>query len=261
MAVEALLSENRDGVLVVTNNNPAARNALTLEFYNAFPRLLEAGARDPSVRAMVLTGADGFFCAGGDIRRLRRRLDADAGARRQGTELLHGMIRAVRSCPVPVIAAIEGGAAGAGVSLGLACDLVVAARDAYFAVSHVRIGLTPDGGATSFLSQSLPRQLVGELCLSGERVEAPRLFAAGLLNRLAEPGAALDEAMELARALAKGPPGAMAAIKALCASGQTASLDDQLDLEAERMTAALGGAEAREGIAAFLDKRKPDFNK
>ena len=130
--------------------------------------------------------------------------------------------KAIRACPKPVIAAVEKVAAGAGVSLALACDLIVSSREARYVVAYVKIGLSPDGGATASLMRLLPRQLVTELCLFGDPVGAETLHRHGVINRLTEPGAALDEAMALARRLADGPQNAIGRIKQLldAASGQ-----------------------------------------
>ncbi len=256
MAVETAT----DGpVLVITNADPASRNSIGPDDYAAIDKAVQGAAHTPDVGAVVITGAGKFFCSGGNINVLRRRLDMDEAGRRAGVDRLHAMARAIRECPVPVIAAVEGGAAGAGLALALACDLIVAAGEAYFAASYVRIGLTPDGGTTSYLGQALPRQLANEMLMTGDRLPAQRLFDAGLVNRLTEQGRAFDEAMAWAHELAGGPRRSLAAIKALAASGQTNDFNTQLDAEAGHMTEALGGAEGREGVTAFLAKRKPDF--
>jgi len=160
-----------------------------------------------------------------------------------------------------VIAAIEGGAAGAGASLALACDMVVAADDAYMALSYVRIGLTPDGGATSFLSEFAPRQLVNEILMLGDKLSVSRLHALGAINLLTAPGKAVDEALALGERLATMPPAALAAIKKLAQTARTQPLDAQLDAEVQAMATAQGGTEAAEGINAFLEKRRPDFTR
>ena len=246
-------------VLKVVNNDPGTRNALTPEFYTGFREVLESAGKDPSIAAIVLTGAGDFFCSGGNLTVLKERTTMPESERRQGIDKLHGLIKALRACPKPIVAAIEGGAAGAGVSMALACDMIVAARGAYFSVAYVKIGLTPDGGATAFLSRSLPRQLVSELCLTGDRIDVQRLYDLGTINRIVEPGTALDAATAIARRLAEGPEGAMARIKNLVDSGATASLDEQLEMEARSMAASFGTAEGAEGIAAFLEKRKACF--
>jgi enoyl-CoA hydratase/carnithine racemase len=255
-----ILTRREGAVLVVVNSDPETRNALSWAFYDGFRELLGTAAADPGIRAIVVTGAAGFFCSGGNVAGLEERSRADFVTRRASVERLHGMIRAMRACPLPVIAAVEGGAAGAGVSLALGCDIVVAARDAYLSVAYVRIGLTPDGGATAFLLEALPRQLVAEMIWTGDRVGVERLHALGLVNRLAEPGAALEEALALATRLAQGPREAMTAGKRLIASAPANTLDAQLDAEADGIATALGGPEGREGIAAFLAKRRPDFS-
>lgn len=256
---DALLASTEGAVRVMTLNNPVARNALTLEIYTALPAALDEAQADPAVGAVVLTGAGGVFCAGGDLNRLAQRRAAPAHERRAGIEALHDLIRALRDCGKPVVAAVEGAAAGAGLSLALACDLLVAARTASFSVAYVKVGLSPDGGATAFLAECLPRQLVTELCLTGERVGGERMHALGIANRLTEPGAALDAAIALAATLANGPQRAMARIKHLCREAADSSLEAQLDLEARYMTESLGDDEAGEGIRAFFDKRPADF--
>ena len=167
----------------------------------------------------------------------------------------------MRDCPKPIIAAVDGGAAGAGASIMAACDLIVGARDAYASVAYIKIGMTPDGGSTAFLGTALPRHLISEMVFTGDRVPLERLHGAGLVNRLTEPGGALDAAMAWAAEIAEMPSQALAKGKALINSARTASLKDQLDAEADGIATALGGAEGREGISAFLEKRKPDWSK
>lgn len=254
------LIKRREGpVLVLTHDNPGVRNALSPAFYAALMAALAEAQADAQIGAVVLTGAGGFFCAGGDLRQLARRRELAADERRDRLEGLHDLVRTIRSCGKPVVAAVEGGAAGAGVSLALACDLLVMARDAYFSVAYVKVGLTPDGGATFFLSELLPRQLLTELCLTGDRIAAERLAQFGAVNGLAEPGRAVDEAVALAQRLAAGPARATARIKELCRHAAGATLDEQLEREAHHMVDALGDAESAEGIAAFFDKRAADF--
>lgn len=254
-----LVSRREGAVLVLVNHRPEVRNALSAEFYAAFCQALREAGDDPEVGAVVLAGAGGFFCAGGDLVQLATRRDMAPAQRRERLELLHGTVRAIRDCPKPVVAAVEGGAAGAGMSLALACDLLVAARDAFFAVTYVRVGLTPDGGITSFLSEFVSRQVLTELCLSGERIPAARLDALGAVNRVVEPGSAEQAAIELAARIAQGPARAAASIKALCRQAHAATLDAQLDLEAGHMVRSQGDEEAAEGIGAFLAKRPADF--
>ena len=256
---EALLVRTEGAVRILVNSNPAARNALRPELYDALSAALLDAAADPEIGAIVLVGDGGFFCAGGDLNQLATRRELPPEQRRAKIERLHDLIRAIRACPKPVIAAVEGGAAGAGMSLALACDMLVAAQDAFFAVSYVKVGLTPDGGATAFLAQFLSRQVMTELCLTGERIAATRLHQLGAVNRLAEPGQALAQAVALASSIGHGPANAGARIKLLCQNAGHASVDAQLDLEAQLMVESQGDDEAAEGIRAFFEKRAPDF--
>ncbi len=250
--------EDRGDRLVVVNANPARRGALSPDLYAAIREGLE-GAQAPRVRALVLTSEGGFFCAGGDLNTLRSRRELSEAERRAKVDELHDLVRGLRACPVPVIAAVEGGAAGAGLSLALAADLLVAARGARFTAAYVKAGLVPDAGLTAALARSVPRALAAEMCLLGRPVEAERFAALGAVNLLCDAGQAEAEAMALADALARGPRRAQGAIKALVAEAYERSEAEQLDAERDAMARAAGGPEAAEGIAAFLEKRAPDY--
>lgn len=258
---EAAIIEKRGPALFIINNNPGALNALTFEFSQMAAKALRQAADDPSVSAVVLTGAGGFFCAGGDLRVLIKRREMEVKDRIAAIEVLHDLIRAIRACPKPVIAAVEGGAAGAGAPIALACDLVVSSREAYYAVSYLRVGLSPDGGSTAFLSEVAPRQLVNEILMFGDKITAERLFQLGAINRLTKTGEAEAEAVKLAERLYQVGPGSLARAKSLVLAAADNDLNAQLDLEAKEMANAQGSEESGEGIAAFLEKRKPDFTK
>jgi enoyl-CoA hydratase/carnithine racemase len=256
---QVLVTRREGAVLVLSNNNVAARNALSFEFYTAVTDALRDAARDASVGAIVLTGEGGHFCSGGDLRQLAKRRELSVQERRVRLEGLHDLIRAVRDCPKPVIAAVEGAAAGAGLSLAMACDMLVAAKDAKFTVAYVKVGLTPDGGATAFLAEFVSRQVLTELCLTGAPISGERMHALGAVNRLVESGHALSMAVELATEISTGPQNAMSRIKHLCRHAMRNSLDEQLELEAQSMVEAMGGDESKEGIDAFLNKRSPNY--
>jgi enoyl-CoA hydratase/carnithine racemase len=256
---ESILSRREGPVLVLINNNRAERNALTPTFFEEMPLHLERAQADSEIVAIVLTGAGDFFCSGGSLQGLAMCNRLEPTERRAQIEKLNDLIRAMRNCSKPLIAAVEGGATGAGVSLALACDMLVMERKAYFSISYVKVGLTPDGGATALLAEYASRQLLTELCLTGDRISADRLAQLGALNRLVEPGQAEAEAIALAARLADGPPRAMSRIKALCRRAHGAGLDDQLELEALHMVNSMGDPEAAEGIAAFFSKRPARF--
>lgn len=240
---------------IVVHNRAEKRGAISPEFYAA---IREATAKTDGVRSILLTGGP-FFCAGGDLNTLATRSGLPEAERREKIEVLHGVVRAMRDAPVPLLAAIEGGAAGAGLSLALACDLVVAARNATFTAAYVKAGLTPDGGLTWALAQALPHQMAARLCLFGESVGAERLAELGIVSELTDPGGALDAAHRLADRLTKGPREAQSRIRSLLWQARESGLDAQLDREATAMARAQGGPEAAEGIAAFLAKRKPEY--
>ncbi len=253
--------EDQGDRLVVVNMNAARRGALSPDLYKAISEAVEQAAQ-PRIRAVILTSEGGFFCAGGDLNVLIERQGMAEGERRVQIENLHDRIRAIRACPVPVIAAIEGGAAGAGLSIALACDLIliVAAEDAQFTAAYVKAGLVPDGGLTASLARSLPRPLAMEMCLLGRPVAVGRMAALGAVNLLRAPGEAEAGAQELADALAHGPRDAQGVIRGLVAAAYDGSEVDQLDREGDAMARATGSAEAAEGISAFLQKRKPDWS-
>ncbi|WP_134725297.1 oxepin-CoA hydrolase, alternative type [Paracoccus luteus] len=245
--------------LVVVNRNPARRNALTPGFYAGLRQALAQAADQPRVGAVVLTGAEGFFCAGGDLTMLIRAQQMTEDARRAEIGDLQSLVRSIMDCPRPVIAAVEGGAAGAGFSLAMACDLIIAADDARFTAAYVNAGLIPDGGLTGSLTAALPPALVAELCLGGQPVAATRLHALGAINAVTPPGQARPAAEMVAAQLAQGPAEAQAAIKALVVGARRALMDRQLDAEVPAMARALAAPEAAEGIAGFLEKRRPGF--
>jgi enoyl-CoA hydratase/carnithine racemase len=261
MDATPLLKHLDGSVLILSNNNPAARNALTADFYTAMTVALREAATNPAVGSVVITGEGGHFCSGGDLRRLARSRELSLTERRIRLEGLHDLIRAVRDCPKPVIAAVEGAAAGAGLALALACDMLVAAKNAVFSVAYVKVGLTPDGGATAFLAEFVSRQVLTELCLTGERISGERLHMLGAVNRLTEPGGAMAQALLLAEQLASGPEKAIASIKSLCRNAYVQTLEEQLEQEAQSMVISQESEESREGIGAFLEKRHADFVK
>ncbi|MGR3197530.1 MAG: oxepin-CoA hydrolase, alternative type [Paracoccus sp. (in: a-proteobacteria)] len=247
--------------LVVENRNAARRNALTSEFYDGLHQALRMAADEPRIGAVIVMGEGDFFCAGGDLNMLITAQQMSEDDRRARIEALNDLIRAVIRCPRPVIAVVEGGAAGAGLSLALACDMVIAARESKFTAAYVNAGLVPDGGLTAALAAGLPPQMAAQMALTGQPVTAERLHALGLIAELTEPGEAIMAAMALADRLAQGPAEAQAAIKRLLTGARATLLETQLAAERDAMADALAAPEAAEGISAFLGKRAPDFRR
>jgi enoyl-CoA hydratase/carnithine racemase len=254
-----LKAARREAALVLTLSNPGARNALHPDMYAAAVEALSTAERDDSVRAVILTGADHFFCAGGNLNRLLENRARDKSVQAESVDRLRGWIDALRACSKPVIAAVEGAAAGAGFSLALACDLIVAGASAKFVMAYVRVGLTPDGGGSWFLARALPRQLATEILIEGKPVGAQRLFEAGLVNRIVPDGSALDAAFDWAAQLAELSPNAVERIKSLIGEAQDNTLAEHLETEKIHFVESLHHRDALEGIGAFLDKRKPQY--
>lgn len=252
-----VLTERRGRVLHLVNNAPEQRNAFGLDFYDGMIPALETAAEDDGVGAVVISGAAGFFCAGGDVKRLAVAHKHDFAERRKGVDRLHELMRAIRDCPKPMIAAVEGGAVGAGASLAAMCDLIVAAPDSYFMLAYVKIGIVPDGGATWSFARALPRQFVTEMALTGGRVASTRMHELGLVNRIADD--AVADALGWAGELANGPAGSMGVIKRLIREAEEASLEAQFEAEAVGIANALASPDGIEGATAFLEKRKPNF--
>jgi enoyl-CoA hydratase/carnithine racemase len=254
-----LKSTSQGRTMVLTLSNPEHRNALGPEMYAAGVEALSVAESSPEVRTVVITGEGSLFSAGGNLQRLQANRLQGPEVQSQSIEGLHSWIEAIRSFPKPVIAAVEGAAAGAGFSLALACDLIVAADDAVFVMAYSNIALSPDGGASWSLVRALPRQLVSELLLGGERIGALRLHALGLVNRVTAPGNALDDALDLAEKLNARAPNALASIKELINDAADATLNRHLASERDHFVTNLHHPNAGIGIAAFLSKQTPHY--
>jgi enoyl-CoA hydratase/carnithine racemase len=254
-----LLSTSEGGTLILTLSNPEHRNALGPEMYAAGVEALSVAETSPEVRSVVITGEGGLFSAGGNLQRLNNNRQLPPEHQAQSIEGLHNWIEAIRTFPKPVIAAVEGPAAGAGFSLALACDMIVAARNSIFVMAYSNIALSPDGGGTWSLSRTLPRQLATELLMMGERIGAERLNQLGLVNKLTEPSQALGTALTLASQLNQRAPNALASIKELLNEADNATLNHQLSLERDHFVKNLHHANAGIGISAFLNKQTPRY--
>jgi enoyl-CoA hydratase/carnithine racemase len=259
MAAPQLLSSRQGQTLVLTLSSPEQRNALGPEIYVQGMAALQAAQTDAGVRSVVLVGEGATFCAGGNLQRLLANRQQPPEVQAASITKLHTWIEALRAFPKPIIAAVEGAAAGAGFSLALACDFVVAADDAVFVMAYSNIALSPDGGGSWSLAQALPRQLATQLLMCGERIGARRLHELGVVNRVAPTGQALAQALQLAESLNARAPNALASIKHLMNQAPAQDMTGQLMQERDNFVRNLHHANAGEGIAAFLEKRKPQF--
>ncbi|MFF0449912.1 enoyl-CoA hydratase/isomerase family protein [Streptomyces sp. NPDC004609] len=250
-----LLVADQGAVRVLTLNRPHLRNALDMPLRVALAEALESAMAETSVRAVVLAGAGGTFCSGGDVSAMRRQPEAESRPR---AEAAQRVVRAVWRGPKPVVAAVEGFAYGAGASLALACDRVVASSDAVFNTAFTGVGLAGDLG----ISWSLPRRVgaarARQMMLMPEPVRGARALELGLADELTEPGGALARAIADAGRLAAGPPLALAAIKRLLLAGPHDPYET-LDREIENQVALFDSEDFAEAVAAYGERRKPVF--
>ncbi len=254
-----LLIDRKGSTLVLTFSNPGFRNALGPEMYESTMQAFDDVEKDASIRAVVLTGADGMFCAGGNLNRLLENRNQPPQVQADSIDGLNRMTRAITSCTRPVIAAVEGFAAGAGMSLALACDMIAAGHGAKFVMAYVKVGLSPDGGGSWFASRSLPKQAASELMMEGGAWPASRLHALGVINTLVDDGKALAAALEHATRLAALSPHSIARIKALIGQAADATLEQHLIHERDSFVTCLHHANGGEAISAFLEKRPARF--
>ncbi|MFI6521419.1 enoyl-CoA hydratase/isomerase family protein [Spirillospora sp. NPDC050679] len=240
---------------VLAFDRPEARNAVDVPTRERLLDELRAAVAAPGVRAIVLTGNGGTFCAGGDVREMRG-VGPEAVAAR--LEPLHEAVRLMTGCAKPVVAAVEGVAAGLGVSFAAACDHVVAAEDARFVAAFGKVGLVPDGGLLWTLPQRVGIGRAKDLLVFGRTVSARRAYEIGLADGLAPPGGALDAALELAAGAAALAPLSVAATKRTLGRAEP-DLDRLLAAELEEQTAIYASADFAEGRAAFAERRPPRF--
>ena len=255
----SLQSTSEGQTLVLTISNPELKNALSPEIYAAGVEALNAAETNPEIRSVIITGESGTFCAGGNLQRLLANRQQPKEVQAKSIDGLHNWIDSIRTYPKPIIAAVEGAAAGAGFSLALACDFCVAADNAVFVMSYSTVGLSPDGGGSWELARALPRQLANALLMCGDRVSAQRLHDFGLVNTVCSSGSALRAALVLAERLNARAPNVLASIKEMLNDSAGNSLSQQLLTERDHFVRNLHHANGGEGIEAFLAKRKPQY--
>jgi 2-(1,2-epoxy-1,2-dihydrophenyl)acetyl-CoA isomerase len=246
-----------NGVATLTLNRPEVYNAFNDELTYALQDALKSAAKDEQVRVLVLTGEGKAFCSGQDLKA------ASGQEKRSFMESLHKrynpIIRAMRTMPKPIVCRLNGVAAGAGCSLALACDIIVASTEATLIEVFINIGLVPDSGSSYFLPRLVGMAKAFELCSMGSRVKADEALALGLINKVVEPGQ-LDAAVaQYTDYFAKAPTRSIGLIKKMLNKATTSSLDEMLDYEAYCQEIAGTSSDYKEGVQAFLEKRKPDF--
>jgi 2-(1,2-epoxy-1,2-dihydrophenyl)acetyl-CoA isomerase len=261
VSTEPVLYAVESGVATITLNRPDKLNSFTPEMHAALAAALAKAEADATVRAVLLTGAGRGFCAGQDLSDPAisplNGATPDLGAQ---IETYYGpLIRRVRALPKPVVAAVNGIAAGAGANLALACDIVLAAKSASFIQAFCKIGLVPDSGGTFLLPRLIGLARARALALLGDKITAETAQQWGMIWRVVEDSSLQDEATALARQLATQPTAGLALIKQALDQSLTNDLDTQLDLERDLQRAAGRTDDYREGVTAFFEKRAPNF--
>ncbi len=250
--------ERRGAVALITLNNPEKYNALGGTMLADLTADFAAAEADSAVRAVLITGAGKGFCGGAQLGTATFAAGSEVGDWMRAS--INPLIERVRASRLPVVVAVNGPAAGAGVGLALMGDVVVAARSARFVLSFVKLGAALDGGATAFLQRAIGAPRTRALALTGEPLTAETAADWGLIWKVVDDDALIGEAFALAERLAEGPPVAIRLIKAQLEAASTAALAEALDAEASAQSAAFATADLREGAAAFVEKRKPRFS-
>ncbi|MBW7881468.1 MAG: enoyl-CoA hydratase/isomerase family protein [Caldilineaceae bacterium] len=245
-------------VALVRLNRPDRRNALTSEMLSELHDAMRRAGEDATVRAIILTGEGPTFCAGQDLAIFTGSLDGSAVRDAIRTYYKPLILQMVTMDKI-IIGAINGGAAGAGASLALACDLRIMAEDAYLLQAFSNIGLVPDAGSTWFMARLVGYSRALQFCIEAERITAPRCLELGLCNRIVSPTYLLHQATRWATALAKRPTKALGWTKQALAASVTGSLAEAIEYEADLQAQAIATADHKEGVAAFLQKRDPVF--
>ncbi len=253
-----------DGIAWATLNRPEALNAFSTEMRDGFLNFLLRIENDPQVRCVVLKGAGGNFMAGGDVKSFIADLAKPPEERRALFERtchsMHPIIYLLRRLQKPVIASVEGACAGLGVSLVLACDLAIAAENAFFTLAYVKIGTTPDGGASFFLPRTVGMKRAMEIALLSDRLNATTAERHGLVNRVVPTDDLANETRKLAERLAAGATQAIGRTKALLSGALSRDLEAHLQLEGMNFAASTLTSDMLEGVSAFVEKRRPKFD-
>ncbi|MFM1987877.1 MAG: hypothetical protein RJA99_834 [Pseudomonadota bacterium] len=258
MSEPAVLTAVEGGVMTITMNRPGVLNALNPAMLDGLRAALAAAKADPSVRALILTGAGRGFCAGADLGASSMRT-GDADVSQSLRESYHPIVLAMRQCPKPIVAAVNGSAAGAGMSLALACDVVLAGESASFLQAFTKIGLVPDCGSTWFLPRIVGDVRARAMVMLADKIPAREALQYGLVWKVFADEALADEARACATKLAQMPTRALDLVKQAFTQGAGNGLADQLEVEALMQGQAFRTEDFREGVAAFVEKRAPRF--
>jgi 2-(1,2-epoxy-1,2-dihydrophenyl)acetyl-CoA isomerase len=260
---ETLVFEEKDNVAWIRMNRPDEMNALNLPMARELCRAATYCTVEQGVRAVVLTGTGKAFCAGGDVKKMVEELNDNGRPDlflRELAMYLHSFIAEIARMPKPVIAAVNGTAAGAGFSMSLACDMSIAVEAARFVMAYTNIGLVPDGSGTYFLSRLVGVKKALEITFLNAPIGAAEAHGLGIVNQVLPSGEFERGVAEVAAKLAKGPVGAYGRAKAVIRRGLSETLESQMENERQGLVFSSLQAEFREGVTAFMEKRKADFS-
>ena len=258
MGYQTLIVERAGAIATITLNRPEALNALDLVMRRELAAVLDELEPDEAARVVVLTGAGGHFCAGGDVKTMRARRHSAAEGRAR-VESLNRLVLRLVDFPKPTIAMVDGYAVGAGSNLALCCDLIVASDRAKFGELFWKIGLVPDGGGTWLLSRVVGLARAKELIFTADIIDAAEAARIGLVNRVVPAAELATTTRALAEKIAGGPPAVLRMAKHMVNRAATSALAAALDLEAFSQGIAISSEDHQEGLAAFFDKRTPKF--
>jgi 2-(1,2-epoxy-1,2-dihydrophenyl)acetyl-CoA isomerase len=259
MQYSTILFEVKDHVARITLNRPDAANAINVDMAKDMMHASLQCDEDPAIRAVIITGNGRMFCAGGDLKSFAAHGDNLPYHLKEVTTYLHAAVSRFTRMDAPVVAAVNGTTAGAGMSLACACDLVLAAESAKFTMAYTRAGLTPDGSSTYFLPRIVGLKRALELTLTNRLLSAQEACEWGIVTKVVPDVNLQTEAHTLATQLASNATGALGAAKRLLHCGWTETLESQMENETQTIATRAASADGREGIAAFLEKRAPKF--
>lgn len=260
MTYKCLLYDVRDRIATLTLNRPDRLNALGDTLRDDLYDAVTKAAADPDVRVVVITGAGRGFCSGGDVKSMSEREQAGSPPPAEpAMPIRDRVILAMRDCPKPVIAAVNGAAAGAGMNLALACDIRIASTAAKFSQAFVKRGLTPDWGGSWFLPRIVGAAKASELIFTGDTIDAAEAMGLGIVNAVVAPEALMGKTYELARKIADGPPVAIQLAKRAIHHNQDVDLRAGLEFETFTQGICRQTEDSKEGVKAFLEKRAPVF--
>ena len=259
--MDTVLFEIEAGIGRIILNRPDAANGLDLPTARALAEAAARCAGDDAVRCVVLTGAGRMFCAGGDIAAFAAAGEGAGPFLHELASTVHQAVKSLAAMAKPLLVLVNGPAAGAGLSLAALGDIVIAARTAHFTSAYTAIGLTPDGGLSWLLPRLIGLRQAQEMILTNRRIDSDMAAELGLITRVVDDDMLEAEGAAVVARLAAGPTAALGAVRGLLRHAATSTLDDLLDREADAISRAAVGAEGKEGVAAFLARRKPVFGK